>query len=816
MLTSTGKRARYDSRYWKSQITTRLENHDQFFNQAGESIKVYNTQRDYNAPGDDLDISRKRNIWWYCVDMLMPAYCPSTPKAEVELRKKLGSPSHQLAASIWESATQTGLEEFFDFPDLIKNLALHWMLTGRAIQWVDYKADVEDQNKKFSVLHDGEGGLVDQYGQPFFVSDDDIVKETKSGANIKRSIKVKTGETARIQFIQSRDYLQSDSRTNDEIEWRAKRAWMSQDQAENIFGKDVADKFTYNSFPESIKNEKNRDDRNQYDAKAELWEIHSQVKEKVYWMDLNGQKPIVESGDPELKFSDFYPCVTIDCSLDTDSTIPTSDYVHVRDQIIEVERLTSRKHAMIRSIRANQAYDSTLGDAIESLWQGDLKLVPIKNWPSYKQRGGLASAMEPLDIKPYVDALQVISQELAEAEDGLYQSLKVSDLLRGASDPTKTATANRLESGWSSLGLVTRQNMWAKFIGDGIGKFGTVIAQQFEPETIFELADAEQLLSQNPNINPAEIIEILKNDSDRCYRLKLSSDSMLALDEKQERADAADLLQSAGGFFQNMSSLIEQYPPLAQFSMQLMQYSIRRYKGGKELEPVFMQMLQAVSQIAAQKQAQQSQQPPDPAVIKSQTDMQIAQLKSQDDHHNSLIKLQQLQQDMILAREKQEFEATVELKKLDLEAQQIEVSIMQIQATTQLGSADLALKTQELQQKGQSTVLQAEIDKRMSDLNQFIEQQKVDIERIQATHQIALDKVNVQLSGMQHHLDVAKSAHEATMAKLELVQAAKAQTQEAQASPTPQKPPVVNVHIGGNKKITKNADGSYQSSDVEE
>lgn len=490
---SVSKSKKYSSKYWNDQLTRAEEDHKKFFEWADQSINVYNTTHSFNTPNDPTDLARRLNCWWYVIQTLLPAYFSSTPRVEANLRKKAGSTIFQLAATTIERATQYCMEEDFDFDIVGLNSALSLLLTGRSILWARYEADFENQDKEYGLLKGSDGKLVDADGNPYD-GDPDNIQEDENGIKAVANLDVKTGERAILECLYYKDYLNSSARNEAEIEWRAKKAYLTEEKAIELFGPDAAHTLKYDSFPDTGSRDKEASE-DLYDGKAELWEIWCEESGKVYWKQKVGDNSFMESSDPPQKYEDFYPCEVINLSIDPTSTIPTSDYVHVRDQILEVEKLTDREHALIGAVRTNFAYDATLGMDLEGLLKGDLKGIPIKNWPAYKTRGGLASGMEFLPIDPYVNALQIVTQAREMALDKLFESMKASDLLRGTSDPTKTATANRLESQWSSLGLIVRQNQFSQFVGKAIGKLGTIIAQQFDPERILDMAAVDELIA---------------------------------------------------------------------------------------------------------------------------------------------------------------------------------------------------------------------------------------------------------------------------------------------------------------------------------
>jgi len=730
-------REKYSSRYWADQITQRLDDHKKFWEAAKQSIDVYNTTHKID------DVERRMNCWWSLVNTMLPAYYSSTPKAEVSLKKKAGSSLYTLAGTILERNVQHEMDDGFDFDQVGLDSALQYLLTGIGVLWARYEPNISTKSVKIGLIKSATGQILDASGKPYEGKEEP--QEGEHGLFIERECECKEDEGAVLDVVNYDDYLVSDARNQGEIEWRARRAWLSEEEALETFGADIADELSFDSFPENIA--KNRDKRDKMDGKAELWEIYCEEAGKVFWCQVKGSDSILQSGEPPIEFEGFYPCVEIRSYTDPLSVIPRSDYEHVKDQILEVERLTTRIAAVTQAIRTNFAYDSTLKE-LEDFMTGDLKGVPVVNWPSYKGRGGLANSMEFMNVQPYVQALEVLQNAREVAWNKLCESLKCSDLLRGQTDPTKTATANRLENAWSSLGLIVRQNQFANFIGGAIGKLGTIIAQQFSPEHLLMAADADDLINPISNGDPMQaaqikqdVLAIIKNESEMCYRIQIASDSMVALNERQERQDAADLIQSAGAFFQQMQQMIEQYPPLSTFGMQLFQYVIRRYRGGKELEPIFMDALTKMTQIAQQKQDAAAQQPPDPKIIEQQTRMQIAQMESQDAHQKNMLEAQALQTKSQLEMQAQQFEQFMKGKELELKAQEVNIALMTAQADIADKATRAGLEDKKLTTEATLSALQMHIDKQMSQVDAMIKQQEANTKEL-ASKLHAWEKIN--------------------------------------------------------------------------
>jgi hypothetical protein len=570
-------------------------------------------------------------------------------------------------------------------------------------------------------------------------------------------LEIKREDKAILECVQYNDFLTSDARNESEIEWVARRAYVSRQEAREMFG-EVAESLSYNSYPGDLKKESKKD-RQWYEGKAELWEIWCKRTEKVYWLQLNGDKSIIAEGEAPIDFEGFFPCAMINSSQDPESVIPTSDYVHCKDQILEVERLTTRIFYTIQAIRANGIYDATLGDEVESLLEDDLKLVPVQNAAGTRARGGLAAGIEFMNVTPYVSTLQVLQDARQRAIGQLFETLKVSDLLRGNSDPRKTATANRLESQWSSLGLIVRQNEYARFIGDGIGLLATVIAEQFDPAMIMEVADADNfLLPQLPDPMMLETVkqqvyQIINDEDQRCYRIAVSSDSMVALDQAQEKAEGLEMLNTVGAFFGQMQSMIEQYPPLATFSMAILSNLVRRFKGGEEVEGLFQNALATITQMAQQREAAASQQQqPDPAMMQIQAQMQAEQMKAD-------LKRYELDGKALIERDKlflDQQRLALQQQELEIKNNGLQVEVMKIQAQSAGKAEDNEIKAENNRMQNLLDLQRLELERvatRLSETEKLLEERRL-------SQQQQIEMLRMQFSNEQAALQAQMKAAE--------------------------------------------------------
>jgi hypothetical protein len=790
---------KYSPKWWRSQLTEAEERRKKFTELAEESIRVYNAQKQVGMLND---VERRLNVWWYCNNTLLPAYFSSTPKAEVNAKKRTGGIPVQLGSVILERNIQYAMDTYFNFDMVGYTAAMQLLLTGQSVLWARYMAKFETVMQEIALIKDPTGAIIDGEGKPY---DGDTSTLTQGPGGIMLAsleVEQKASEKAILENVLYADYFCSDARTEQEIEWQARRAYLDRAQAEEKFGKEIAKDLKYDSYPDVIKKDISRKD-DKFEGKAEIFEVWCEATGKVYWMQKGSEKSVLEVSDPPTKFDKFYPCSVIRQSEDPDSVIPVSDYAHVKDQILEVERLTTRIHAVTQAIRTNQLYDATLGNQVEQLYTGDLKVIPVTNWPSYKQRGGLAAGIESLNIEPFINALNTLQGARQSALQQLYETLKVSDLLRGTSEQYKSATANRLENQWSSLGLIVRQNMFAKFVSDAVANLGTIIAEQFDEATIFEIGDADALIEPTiftPQPPPAppmqegmppgepgmmpemmpppppdpmqqidevkrQIIDIFRDNKKRCYRIQIATDSMIALDQQQQAQEASQLIQTAGSFFDQMRGLIDQYPPLIGFSISLFQNMIKRYKGGKELDGIFTKALQQIGEIAqAKEEAAKQPPPPDPKTLEMQGRLQIAQIESQArvqavqmEMQDKSVKNQLAYQDQQLQMQRDQLESQLRVQEQQfkeyLEQQKLSIDQQEVQVKAQAVQVDM-LKVQ--------SNAQTEADKAL------IKQESSQMQHILEIQKLELEQMRIRLSESEKLMEERRLASEQSLERIRL------------------------------------------------
>jgi hypothetical protein len=235
-----------------------------------------------------------------------------------------------------------------------------------------------------------------------------------------------------------------------------------------------------------------------------------------------------------------------------------------------------------------------------------------------------------------------------------------------------------------------------------------------------------------------QIMGILRDNKQRSYRIEIATDSMVAIDQAQQAQEGSQLIQTAGQFFDQMRGLVDQYPPLIDFSITLFQNMIKRFKGGKELDGIFTKVLQQIGEIAkAKEEAAKQPPPPDPvmqevqgrlqiAQIEAQARMQQAQMEAQDravknqiTMQEQQLKMQRDQLDTQLKVQDQQFKEFIEQQKLGIDQQEVQIKAQSVQVDM--------LK---VQSNAQTEADKALIKQESSQMQHILEIQKLELEQM--------------------------------------------------------------------------------------
>lgn len=292
-----------------------------------------------------------------------------------------------------------------------------------------------------------------------------------------------------------------------------------------------------------------------------------------------------------------YPCPKpAFLGLKSDELEPTPDYLQIKHQCEEVNHLAGRIKAITKSIRDVGFYDAQLQELATLQGAPDGTRVPLKNLAerlSIAGTAGFGAVLAEQDNTGKIEVLRELLALLAAAKQQIYEILGIADIVRGATEADETATAQQIKGQWANVRIGPKMQALAMFYRDVFRIMAEIIGEHFQPDQIAAMSGIE--------LQPEELKQ-LKSDIGRTFAIDVETDSTVAADEYEERAQWGELMQAVTQMGQHWGPLMQQGVLPADLFNVMLKGTVARFKHGRELEDTIATLPNTVQQLQQQQQ----------------------------------------------------------------------------------------------------------------------------------------------------------------------------------------------------------------------
>ena len=602
------------------------------------ATKIVKRYRDDNR-SQNTNETAKFNILWSNVQTLIPAVYARLPKADVARRFGDNDPVARVASQLIERALDFEIEHYSDFRSTMRYAVEDRFLGGRGVAWVRYEPHVRAQD----IPEDG-----------LQITEDVDEAETKNtmtmdgalGEEVEPQEEIEY-ECAPTDYVHWKDFGHSVARTWEEVTAVWRWVYMTKESLEERFGEEMAKKIPMDAGPETNKqySQAARDF-----TRAKICEIWDKESGKVYWISKSCPDILDERDDP-LQLENFFPCAKpLYATTTSDTLVPVPDFTLYQDQANDLDILTDRIDGLVKALRVRGVYDAAQPALQRLLTEGDNNtLIPVDKWLAFSEKGGLKGSIDLLPIDVMAATLMQCYRAMNEIKNQIYEITGISDIIRGQTAASETATAQQIKGQYAGLRLRSMQEDVALFASELFQLKAQVICTKFQPSTILQYAAASAMQPADQALIP-QALELLKDKPLRSFRIQVDADSLVQIDEQQNKRERVEFLQAMGGFLNQAMPMGQQVPELAPMLIELLKFGVGAYK---KAEPIEGTIDQAMEELKMKQQQPPAPPPPDPAMIKAQMDQQREQSRVEADLQIEQIKAQG---DAALEDQKQRFE----------------------------------------------------------------------------------------------------------------------------------------------------------------
>jgi len=665
-------------------LIAEIDNSEQSFKEWFKRCKkIQKRYLDERASEQQLQPQRKYNILWSNTQTALPAVYSQTPKPEIERRFRDADPVGRAASQMLERCATYSLA-CDDFDGSMKSSTLDYLLFGRAVGWLRYKPYFKPADDE--TTEGAEPNDTPQEDQAEDIDAPDDLNDDEMGED-----KALAYEEAPYEYIHREDFLHSVARCWSEVWWVSRKVYLTRQECIERFGEEIGKALPLDSFPDTLAENEQKSGRFNHMKKARIYELWCKSNRKIYWLCKGYSQGYLDAKDDWLGLRDFFPCPRPAYgTTGNDSLIPTPDFVEYQDQADEMDDLSQRIKMLTKGLKAAGVYDGSATQLKELLSEGqDFTLIPVENWAMFAEKGGIDGAISWWPADRVAKVLLDLFQARDACKQEIYEITGFSDIMRGASEASETATAQTIKSQYGSMRLRDKQKEVQRFARDIIRLKTEIVAEHFSPDTLVMMSNMnlpprptpeQQAMAQQsgqqlpPGPYLEDVIDLLRNDGLRGFRIDIETDSTILADQQQEKQLRTEFLESVGGFLQSAVPLGEQVPAMLPLLGQLLMFGIRGFGGStRQLEQPFEDALAQMEKTASQPQPSKV----DPAV-------QVAQINAESDQKKAAMDVQ-------TAAQKAQIDQQTELQKHQMALQaDMQKHQMSIDSNERLGQQKIA------------------------------------------------------------------------------------------------------------------------------
>ena len=507
-----------------------------------------------------------------------------------------------------------------------------------------------------------------------------------------------------IEHLDRRDFRHQPARKWADVDWVARRGWMTKKAMKARFGQDASDEATY------VEHRDSKDDRDSTPNVAEcgVWEIWCRSENTVVWV-VEGSETVLEQKKPHLKLSGFFPCPKPAYgTLERRSLVPVPDMLQYKDQLEEINDLTRRIHGLAEALRLRGFYagGGDIGEALEramNIEDDRQVLIPVPRLGALST-GTTGGLIEWMPLEQVANTITGLIDLRRQVIDDVYQIMGLSDIMRGATEAEETLGAQQLKQQNGSIRVRDKQQELVRWARDAVRIAAEILAEEFDADTLVEMAqmdlptnadikkqvkaieaqakDAVQQLEERlseaeqkgEQLDPQEVEkqaseqmqgfqqqiakltaqvtidqvkEFLRDEKLRPYVLDIETDSTVSTDEMSEKASRSEFMTAFTASMSALVPMMQMGPEAIAVAGGVFKFALAPYRVGRELEGLIDDFVDNAPAIAERAQAQQGE-GEDQGLAAAQmklAEAEMAKVQSQTEANtaNAQLKMQELQ-----------------------------------------------------------------------------------------------------------------------------------------------------------------------------
>lgn len=568
----------HDAGWWLREIGRSRDHWKRYREEARQVLERYRDERK-----NDLEKARVSfNILYSNTETLKPAIYAQCPKPDVRRRFMTKDPVGKAGSEVLQRCLSYSLD-CCDFDGVMENVRDDYVLPGFAQARIRYKPYLQGAKGKETLAYEEVCG----------------------------------------EYVAWDAFTMSRSKVWDKVWWVAFAEDLTKEEGKAAFG-DKADLLAY-----TYRSETDKDKAEGEDNKARVWEVWDKRTRTRLYVSEGVDEFLRKDADP-LKLEQFFPCPKPLWMLSTTgSLVPIPEYLMYRDLAEELDDITERIHILVSALRRRGVYNAQHKEVLQKIANtiGDNVFEPLEDWVTLQNNGGLAKAIEEMDLKVLAETVLTLYDYRDRCLNIIYQVTGIADIIRGSSNANETATAQAIKGKYAGMRIGAKQKAFSKFSRDLLRLMGEVIAERFSPQMLAmqsgvnlpQMAQKQQWMAQQqaaaqqwqqqaalakqqgaqpppqPQPNPEEakffaqptweeVIKVLRNDKLRGFKIDIETNSTVLQDEEAEREQRANAIQAVTAFLQQAIPAVQAGAMTMEAAKEMIAWCMRAFPSSQGVE----------------------------------------------------------------------------------------------------------------------------------------------------------------------------------------------------------------------------------------
>ena len=653
------------ARLWLDSVALARKNEADWRKGAGEARERYRGDSKNNQ-------GKKFNILFANTQITLPAIYNSTPIPDVRRRFGDADPAGKVAAQVLERSLSYSFDAY-DFGGNMRSVVFDSVLAGRGVLRVRYEPSFEENEEE-------------QQEEAEEYAEDGAAMQPAMQPAAPRLVFQKVC----VEHVDWHDFIIGPGRKWEEVPWIGFEHRLTRDELEDRFG-DIGATMPLDIVTDDARG-RNSDPRDVPDVfkRGTVYELWDKEEREVLFIAPSLPSKILKRVDDPLGLQDFWPMPRpIYDVVDSSSLVPIVPFSLYKDQAEELDHVTRRIDKLVEQCRYRGLRAADISE-FESLARAkDGEFIAVENAMQFAERG-LDKAIWHAPLETLVSVIIQLMQHREALKATIYEITGLSDIVRGASVASETATAQQIKAQFGSIRIQDRQAEVQRLARDAVRLMAELIGEKFEPETLglmtgVDLPQAQQkmmaqqaamMAQQSGQPVPPEIeqvltvpswddvLQVLRSDAMRGYRVDIETDSTVQADVARLKTNAAEFVQGFGGFIQAVGPAVQAGAMPMDVVADLLTAFARNFKLGRQAEDALERMgkMAAKPALGADQAAQQQ-------AAEAQAEQQRVAMEMQAKQAEAQAKVQIEQQKLAMEAQFKEREIAIREAEVALKAQ---------------------------------------------------------------------------------------------------------------------------------------------------